>query len=112
MFVIQSEEFGLVTSRVTGGSRDHEVGLSQEGPSLASVTSFLTPLLSGLVPIMNTGRGGGGAGKALQHRSDKSESWLCPSCLGNQLRGAWWSLSQWRHFHKGENGGQKGDMVP
>lgn len=41
-------------------------------------------LFSVLVPIMNTGRGGGGTGKALSHHSDKFESWLCPSCLGNQ----------------------------
>lgn len=58
MFVIQGEEFALVTSRMDGGSRNHEVGLSQEDPNLASVTSLPTPLLSGLVPIMNTGRGG------------------------------------------------------
>lgn len=42
LFVIQGEEFGLVTARVAGGSRDHEVGLSQEG--LTSVTSLPTPL--------------------------------------------------------------------
>lgn len=51
LFVIQGEEFGLVTARVAGGSRDHEVGLSQEGLGLASVTSLLTPLVAG--PSLN-----------------------------------------------------------
>lgn len=88
MFVIQGEEFGLVTSRMAGGSRDYEVGFSQEGPSLASVTSLPTPLLSGLVPIMNTGRGGGEAGKTLPCHSDKFESWLCPRYLENQHKRA------------------------
>ena len=63
MFVTQGEEFGRVTSRVAGDSRGHKVELSQEGPSLASVTSLPTSLLSGLVPILNTGRGGGWAGR-------------------------------------------------
>lgn len=85
LFVIQGEEFGRVTSRVVGGSRDHKVELSQEGPSLTSVTSLPTPLLSGLVPILNTGRGGEWAGKALPQHAVKSRILaLYPSTLGNQ----------------------------